>query len=327
MVSVASKPMEFGMQGTGFSDAERESARASGYAWFRIRAANESQSEIIQLRHFRLEVRGVEVPPHFVRSAWWRESSSFATGPLMIAVALVPVLFFWRRWRAGWRIWFGGAALWFISVALKLIVAALANPPMHRWIKAALAHSWANLLYWCYIGSLTGIFECGIFLVFAGHIKRRQWTFDRALAFGLGFGAIEALALGILASISSLWANQANAVFALSTWADALVGPFERVLTLPIHTAAVVMIVRALINREWRWFWASFAYKSAVDGVAAWLLLSGTGLLSRHWLAEWICFAPFTLLGILLLFYLGRRWTKPVPDIATQTALPMMKAA
>jgi uncharacterized membrane protein YhfC len=308
IVSIASKPMEFGMQGTGFTDAQRESAKASGYAWLRFRSASEAQSETIQLRRLRLNVRGVDVPGHFVRAAWWRESSSFATGPLMVAVAIVPVLFFWRPCRAGWRIWFGGAALWFISVALKLLIAVLANAPIQRWVKAALTPSWADLIFWSYIGLLTGIFECGILLVFARLIRRTQWTLGRALALGLGFGAFEALALGMLSSIASAWAPQSNAAFGFSTWSDALVGPFERLLTLPIHTVSVVLIVRALVKRQWRWFWASFVYKSAVDGVAAWLLLSGTNLLYHHWLMEWICFAPFALLGILGLVYLGKSW-------------------
>jgi uncharacterized membrane protein YhfC len=236
----------------------------------------------------------------------------------MIAVAVVPVLIFWRRWKAGWRIWFGGAALWFISVALKFIVAALANAPMQRWFKAVLAQSWADLIFWCYIGLLTGIFECGIFLVFAQLIRRTQWTFGRTLALGLGFGAFEALALGIVASIASAWALQSNAAFGLSTWSDALVGPFERLLTLPIHTVSVVLIVRALVDRQWRWFWASFLYKSAVDGVAAWLLLSGTNLFHHHWLMEWICFAPFALLGILGLVYLGKTWKESPLDHVSQ---------
>jgi hypothetical protein len=314
IISVASKPMEFGTQGTGFTDAQREAARASSYAWFRIRSATESQTEVIQLKHLRLNVRGAEVPPQFVRATWWRESGPFATGPLMIAVAIVPVLFFWRRWKAGWRVWFGGAALWFVSVALKFLVATLANAPMRRWLSAALAHSWADLIFWCYIGLLTGIFECGIFLLFAPLIKRRKWTLGQALALGLGFGAIEAFVLGSFTSIASFFTPQTNAPFDSLTWSNALAGPFERLLTLPIHTVSVALIVGALVERRWRWFWASFVYKSAVDGVAAWLLLSGTNLLSHHWLMEWICFAPFALLGIIGLVYLGENWRESPPD-------------
>jgi uncharacterized membrane protein YhfC len=188
-------------------------------------------------------------------------------------------------------------------------------------LRATFVQAWADLLFWCYIGLLTGIFECGIFLVFAPLIKRRQWPLGQALALGLGFGAVEAVVLGFFASIASIFTSPTSAPFDVLTWSNAFVGPFERLLTLPIHTVSVVLIVRALIKRQWRWFWASFVYKSAVDGVAAWLLLSGTNLLSHHWLMEWICFAPFALLGIIGLLYMSRIWAKPTPDSARPPSL------
>lgn len=308
---IASKPTQFATHTTDFTDAQREAAGASGHVWIRFRSASESQSEFVQLKHFRLDVRGTEVPAHFVRPAWWRELSPLASGPLMILVGVLPVILFWRRWDATWRIWLGGAALWIISVALKFGVAILANAPMQRWLNAALPQAWENLAFWSYLGLLTGFFECGIFLAVTPLIKRKQWRLGDALALGLGFGACEAVALGVIMALS---AAQPDAWACLFTWSESLVRPFERLVTLPIHTAAVVMIVRALVEREWRWFWVSFAYKSAVDAVAAWLLLSGTTLLSHLWLAEWVCFVPFAVLGLLALFFLARTWRKPMAE-------------
>jgi hypothetical protein len=79
-------------------------------------------------------------------------------------------------------------------------------------------------------------------------------------------------------------------------------------IALAIHVAAKVMILRALVDRKWRWFWVSFVYKSAVDGVAAWVILSGTGLRSSPWLMRWLCFMPFALIGLWALLYLRRGW-------------------
>jgi uncharacterized membrane protein YhfC len=139
-------------------------------------------------------------------------------------------------------------------------------------------------------------------------IKRRRWSWREALSLGVGFGAIEALGLAVVASLS---ASQAGAWSCLTGWSEALVPAFERFLALLIHIAAVVMILRALVDRKWPWFGVSFAYKSAVDGVAAWLLLSGTSLRSSPWLTEGICFAPFALIGLLVLLNLRRRWMEP----------------
>jgi uncharacterized membrane protein YhfC len=158
------------------------------------------------------------------------------------------------------------------------------------------------------MGLLTGVFECGIFLVVAPLIKRRQWSWHEALSLGVGFGAIEALAVGAAASCS---AGQTGAWACLTTWSEALVPAFERLLALLVHVAAVVMILRALVDRKWQWFGVSFVYKTAIDGVAAWLLLSGTSLRSSPWLMEWLCFAPFALIGVLVLLNLRRKWMEP----------------
>lgn len=307
---IASSPAQFKTQSLGFTAAQCEAAQASGYAWFSFRPAGTSSVETLQLQYCRLDVRGAELPPQFVRPHWWRQFIPYAMGGLMVLVGGAPVFIIWRRWRIPWRVWGGGAALWVVSVAMKFGFALVASGPVCGWLHAALPQRWAGPACWCYVGSLTGVFECGIFLVVARLIKRRQWSWREAFSLGVGFGAIEALAVGVAASVS---ASQEGAWGCVLTWSDALVPAFERLLTLPIHAAAAVMILRALIDRKWPWFWVSFAYKSAVDSVAAWLLFSGTSLLSSHWLMEWVCFAPFGLIGVLLLLYLGRRWmTEPV---------------
>ena len=65
----------------------------------------------------------------------------------------------------------------------------------------------------------------------------------------MGFGAIEALVMGTAASLS---ASQAGDWGCVTTWSEALVPAFERLLALLIHVAAVVMILRALIDRKWQ---------------------------------------------------------------------------
>jgi uncharacterized membrane protein YhfC len=305
---IASDPAKFKTQSLGFTAAQREAARASGYAWFSFRPAGTSALETLQLQYYRLDVRGAELPPQFVRPYWWRQFAPYAATGLMVLVGGVPVLIVWRRWRIPWRVWGGGAVLWVVSVALKFGFAFVANGPVDRWLHAALPQTWADPANWCYVGSLTGVFECGIFLVAARLIKRRQWSWREALSLGVGFGAIEALALGAVAGVS---ARLAVPWGCLTTWSDALVPAFERLLTLFIHAAAAVMILRALIDRKWQWFWVSFAYKSAVDSVAAWLLLSGTSLLSSPWLMEWVCIAPFALIGVVVLLCLRRTWMEP----------------
>lgn len=309
---ISPSPTQLTTQSVGFTPAQRNAAAATGCAWFRIRPAGSSAT--LQLYQLRLDILAENLPPEFVQPSVWQQLGFFAPGPLMLLVGVLPVSFVWLRWRTTWRIWSGGAALWVFSVALKFGFALVANSPVYRSLHIALPQSWADLAFWGYVGLLTGVFECGVFLISAPLIKWSRWTWHHAVALGVGFGAIEAMALGLAAVASS---TQVDAWAAVTSWSAALVPPLERLLALLVHVTAVVMLVYAFVQRQWRWFWASFVYKSAVDAVAAWLLLSGTPLLSSHWLTEFICFAPFAAVGLLLTFHLKRKWSIKInPPIA-----------
>jgi uncharacterized membrane protein YhfC len=236
--------------------------------------------------------------------------NSLAPALLMALVGATAMVIASRRWRVSWRILGAGAALWVGAVALKFRCAILANAPVNRWLHAELPKHWADLAFWGYVGLLTGIFECGIFLLAAPLIRRRQWRWGEAMSLGIGFGAIEAL--GVAAG-TALAARAIGGSSSLAIWVGALLPAFERLIALAIHVAATVMILRALIDRQWRWFWVSFLYKSAVDSVAAWVILSGTSLRSSPLLMEWACFMPFALIGLGALIYLRRAWENEAP--------------
>jgi uncharacterized membrane protein YhfC len=304
--ALAPEPMKFTTQDVSFTDAQRAAAAFSGCAWFRFRSAGQySVSNIVQLKYFRLDVRGAEQPPYFVRNSGLRGHASLAVGLLMVLVGVVPVSLLWRRWGATWRVWAAGAALWAASVALKFGLAALVSFRVVKWLYATLSSRWAEVAIQGYTGLLTGIFECGIFLVVARAIKRKQWRWGEALALGLGFGAIEAVVTGLLVTASS---GQPGTWDCLATWSDVPVAAFERLLALLVHAASVVMILWAFTSRQWGWFAASFGYKTAVDGLAAWVMFSGLGLFSSPWLMESLCFGPFALAGLLVLLYFRRNW-------------------
>lgn len=290
-----------------FTDRQAAAACASGYAWFRIEPAENSSSEYLQLQSIRVEVRGASFAPEFVPLNWRGQIAALAAGPMMILVGVLTIGFVWWRWHTTGRLW-GGALLWTVSVALKFMFAALTLGPVYIALHAMLPSSWAGPIYWSYAGLLTGIFECGIFLTIIKRLRRKMWTWHDALAMGLGFAAIEAVAVGVYSfSSACLGGNDAY----LTTWPDALAGVFDRLITFIFHPAAVVMILYAVINRKWLWFALSFAYKSAIDTVAAWLIFSGATLISYAWRVELVCMAPFVIPGLLAIFYIGRKWKGP----------------
>jgi uncharacterized membrane protein YhfC len=307
----AAKSDKFIAEDVGFTATQRQTVRTSAFAWFRLQATGKTSLETLQLRRFRLDVSAATLPLQFVRVSWWRELAPHAQGPLMVMVGVLSIALVWCRWRVSWRAWAGGAALWIASVALKFAWAGLTMSPANRLLHAVLPQMWANLAYWCYGGLLTGVFECGIFLLVASVIKRGPWTWRQALSLGVGFGAIEAIVVGLaailLTSRSGPWQHPA-------TWPEATAPVFERFLAIIMHTAAAAMVLRALLSGKWGWFAASFAYKSATDALAMWLNQGGLGLFSSLWLVEWLCVAPFAIVGLLALVKLkgDAIWSNPM---------------
>ena len=293
----------FTPRSVSFTAAQCQGARSSGYAWFRLQPAGESNSQFLQLQDFRLIVSGSVLPPHFSQQTWWRQVATVGTGPEMILAGAVPIFIVWLRWRTKWWIWAVGAALWVVSVGLKGAFASVSLQPMSRWLNELSPQSYGGPLFWGYVGLLTGIFECGIFFAVARLIQRREWSWREVLALGVGFGGMEAVVLGVPVTLTTTetwdWATPPL---------DTLAPAFERLIALVIHMAAVAMILRALIHRKWKWFALSFIYKSAVDSVAGWLLFSGTTMVAFPWRCRLI-FVPFAVAGALVLFYLGRSWT------------------
>jgi uncharacterized membrane protein YhfC len=194
------------------------------------------------------------------------------SGVGMLAVGVGAVAWWRRRAQAG--IWFGlGALAWAASVALKLGWAI----PTHKLVEDALTRLFGPTLaapiFWIYIGALTGLFECGFtrFLVSRTRLVRADWR--QAIAFGIGFGAIEAALLGLVVIIWVLVtpaALQSSALQAARGGAAWLLLPIvERVIAIAIHVYSSVLVLHAVRAGQRRCFWLAFAYKSAVDAIAA----------------------------------------------------------
>ena len=94
-------------------------------------------------------------------------SASYSlTGVGMIAVAVISVIL-WKRGRmASWAAFGLGALAWVASVALKVAWAVPVNPLVWKGLHAVLPPRLADPSFWLYVGLLTGVFKCGIALLF-----------------------------------------------------------------------------------------------------------------------------------------------------------------
>jgi uncharacterized membrane protein YhfC len=207
-------------------------------------------------------------------------SSASALG--MIAVAIAAVLAFRRRGGA-WAAFGFGALAWTVGVAAKIAWAVPTNKPVLAFFAAHLG-PFAGPVSWLYIGLLTGVFEVGATWIFVRATRIRTASRADANAFGVGFGGVEAallglLALALVAVVALFWdrlpaeARTALAGAHASRWT--LVLPIvERAYCIVAHAVSCILVVEAVQQKRSRWLATSFAYKTLVDGIAAWGIMA-----------------------------------------------------
>jgi uncharacterized membrane protein YhfC len=313
------QPGQFGRSANGFLPEWQKAAKKTGTAYFRFSRPAGGKVPLV-IKSINIEVtggpltKGFHTPREDFRSSWFRsERKSALSLPalLMMLVGLSAVLLAKWRWRTPLRLFGLGALLWTISIAVKFAIAIPLSKPVEALLHQALPKHPADVTFWIYIGFLTGFTEVAIFLAMARWFQRRQWSWRDAASVGVGFGAIEAVLLGLGVAIAV-----ATGMPGPSTLAPAL----ERFLTIFIHIATVVAPIYAVTRRKWGWFALAFIHKSGVDAVAAYILLAGSHLMAAHpWRVELVIFGPFAYIAIPILLVLRKRWkldteTKPTGE-------------
>lgn len=224
------------------------------------------------------------------------------SGSGMILVALAAVLL-WRR-KARWSFIALGGLAWLVAIILKGAVSFYLNRPIY-FATQHLPAAVSGPVYWLYTGLLTGIFEVGLVLLLVNTVNSlRRATWREAVAFGAGFGALEALALGVPALLTVIWGLRGTlppaAALPLMVRQGALLWALapvvERAFTIPIHIAAAVLIIYGVRVGRLRWFWLAFIYKTTIDTVVAFGQIAyGLHTLSHLWTIE----AVIALLGLV----------------------------
>jgi uncharacterized membrane protein YhfC len=177
-----------------------------------------------------------------------------------------------------------GALAWFVTVAVKVAIALPANPWIHQ--KTQLLRSpWGDTVFNIYVGVLTGITEVALVWLFLRYSQFGRARWPQVVAFGIGFGAIEALLVGLGSLVSVALAmtipdklpKDALEQVAQSAHLSIQLAPIsERIFACLGHLATNVMLFYAVSRRAPRWFWLAFVYKSAIDAAAG-PLYSGAG--------------------------------------------------
>jgi uncharacterized membrane protein YhfC len=228
----------------------------------------------------------------------------------MILVGAAYVIYAAAR-RLGWAYLGIGAAAWIGTVVLKFVWAVSANPPIYAALTGALPKVAANIVFSIYVGALTGIFEVlGTWLLLR-YTKLGRVPWARALAFGIGFGAVEAVLLGANSLIGVVTAIVSPSALPLETLEQIahqttalyIAAPvWERTFTVLIHIFANVCLFYGVVRQRARWLWVAFAFKTAIDSVAAWAQFGLLATVGGIWIVEGIV-AAFGIAG-----WFGTRW-------------------
>ena len=152
-----------------------------------------------------------------------------------------------------------------------------------------------------YIGALTGVFEVGVAFLVLRLTRLGRATWAQALAFGIGFGVIEAFLLGLNSAIAvtiAVTSPQQLPFATLRSLAQAndllfgLAPVVERFFFIWIHSFADVLILFAISRKQARWFWLAFWFKTLIEAIASYaqssgmLNQAGTSLLINLWIIE-----------------------------------------
>jgi uncharacterized membrane protein YhfC len=245
-------------------------------------------------------------------------------GMILIVLAFI-VYAALQRW-LDWRYLGLGALFWVLTVAVKFAFAVPVNPVLFRvlGVTSADLFSPGNLVAYLYIGALTGVFEAGLAWLILRKIRWGRATWSQALIFGMGFGTIEALLLGLAsagAAMAGLLAPESLPVVALGNLASnanlgmGLAPIVERLSVIFAHIFACVLIFHAIASGEAKWGWLAILYKTLLDAPAGFASFWGVGSLEKIWTLEAIIMV-FGLLGLWGTIQLVRRY--PAVEQASQ---------
>lgn len=236
----------------------------------------------------------------------------------MILAALAFVIYAARRKMLGWRYLGLGALFWALTVAVKFVFAIPVNPLVFQALGVTSEHLFSpgNVVAYLYIGALTGIFEAGLawLILRKSHWGKADWS--QALVFGIGFGVIEALLLGLAGFGSALVSLLSPEVLPISTLGSlannatlgmGLAPIIERLSVILAHIFSCVLIFYAIASGESKWGWLAILYKTLLDIPAGFAAFWGADMVGKIWTLEAVI-AIFGLIGLWGTLQIARRY-------------------
>ncbi len=209
-------------------------------------------------------------------------------GPIgMVVVGLLSILTWKLKRNVRMKYFVFGGLIWIVSILPKVAMdVALISATISRWARELF---YPSLTFFLVIGAYAG-FRTGIFETFFPYLAiarsgLKRITFNEAIAFGIGFGAFEAILIAIpfIINIAVFLTNPSIlqllppqqrefiiAQLSLPTWV-VFAPMIERALTILIHVFSILLILISITHKKPTYLIASFFYKSSVDAAIPYL--------------------------------------------------------
>jgi len=178
-----------------------------------------------------------------------------------------------------------GGLIWGIAIAPKLVMDFTLTPRLNSWAKETYGITGMLIILGIYVGLRTGLLECSFAFLAFSRTKLKKATLEEATAFGVGFGAIEAILIGFPSLIQlilfiqnpslleSLPPDQRRIIESSlnsPTWI-AMAPMIERTFTLFAHVFTAILIYISATRRKSHLLFAAILYKTALDALVPYI--------------------------------------------------------
>ena len=120
----------------------------------------------------------------------------------MMLAGILPVLWWRYRTLVPWRDFFLGGAIWMAAIGAKLLMDVTVKPLLFNWLSGIYTIFGIAVISGAYVGLRTGFLESGLTYFAALKSRILKYDYQQAVAFGLGFGCLEAFLLGLSSFLS-----------------------------------------------------------------------------------------------------------------------------
>lgn len=238
----------------------------------------------------------------------------------MILVGILIPLYWKRKTHVGLNYFLWGAGVWVIAVAVKIAMDYTITQPLRISLEPYGLLT-VLLVMGLYVGLRTGVLESGFSYLAILKTRLKEMSYKQGIAFGIGFGSIEALFLGITSFLNILMfvlfpdiitmlpeTFQAVIISQLNASSWIIFGPIiERIFIVFIHVFSTLLVLYAVRKKAMGYLVLSILFKTLVDGIIPWLVYSLEPIteLPNAYIIE----IPFIILAIIA--YFGIKWIKP----------------